>query len=237
MFGPAEKTAKVKKISLWWRSISPQPLLSPSSSSLSHSLLLGWRMTDAVITSGSQTNPVLTGGGKRNEVIEQMSGESLRGDVYTEGQLKPVTLIFIGLVAWAHFSVKAATVRLVEQHELKHDIRSPTWLLLLHPSSSSMNPRSMDGKDMEHFGGLWAAQEYIKQQRAPLLSLTDSCWDYLAFLGHRHFANTHLAVCWCGWPGVPAETDTSLLSLSRREIGLSVNDQAPAITHDHPQLF
>lgn len=29
-----------------------------------------------------------------------MSGESLRGDVYTEGRLKPVTLIFCGLVAW-----------------------------------------------------------------------------------------------------------------------------------------
>lgn len=30
-----------------------------------------------------------------------MSGESLRGDVYTEGRLKPVTLIFSGLIAWA----------------------------------------------------------------------------------------------------------------------------------------
>lgn len=29
-----------------------------------------------------------------------MSGESLRGDVYTKGRLKPVTLIFSGLVAW-----------------------------------------------------------------------------------------------------------------------------------------
>lgn len=33
------------------------------------------------------------------------------------------------------------------------------------------------------FGGLWATEEYIKKQRAPLLFLTDSCWDYLAFLG------------------------------------------------------
>lgn len=30
-----------------------------------------------------------------------MSGESLSGDVYTEGRLKPVTLIFCGLVALA----------------------------------------------------------------------------------------------------------------------------------------
>lgn len=29
-----------------------------------------------------------------------MSGESLRGDVYTKGRLKPVTLIFSGLVLW-----------------------------------------------------------------------------------------------------------------------------------------
>ena len=34
-----------------------------------------------------------------------MSGESLRGDVYTEGRLKPVTLIFSGLVAWAYVCV------------------------------------------------------------------------------------------------------------------------------------
>lgn len=42
---------------------------------------------------------------------------------------------------------------------------------------------TLDGEDMQRFGGLWAAEEYIKQQRAPLLFLTDSCWDYLAFLG------------------------------------------------------
>ncbi len=42
---------------------------------------------------------------------------------------------------------------------------------------------TLDGKDMQRFGGLWAVEEYIKQQRASLLFLTDSCWDYLAFLG------------------------------------------------------
>ena len=44
---------------------------------------------------------------------------------------------------------------------------------------------TLDGEDMQRFGGLWAAEEYIKQQRAPLLFLTDSCWDYLAFLGWK----------------------------------------------------
>lgn len=44
---------------------------------------------------------------------------------------------------------------------------------------------TLHGKDMQRFGGLWAAEEYIKQQRAPLLFLTDSCWDYLAFRGWK----------------------------------------------------
>lgn len=35
------------------------------------------------------------------EVIEQMSGKTLRGDVYTEGRLKPVTLIFTGFTVCA----------------------------------------------------------------------------------------------------------------------------------------
>ncbi|KAI3360611.1 hypothetical protein L3Q82_002477 [Scortum barcoo] len=39
-------------------------------------LLLGWRMTDAVITSGSQTDPLLTGGGKRNVTQPAVSGFS-----------------------------------------------------------------------------------------------------------------------------------------------------------------
>lgn len=37
--------------------LSSSPSSSSSSSSPSHSLLLGWRMSDAVITSGSQTGP------------------------------------------------------------------------------------------------------------------------------------------------------------------------------------
>lgn len=37
--------------------------------------------------------------------------------------------------------------------------------------------------------------------------------------------------------GGAAETDTFLLSLSRREIGLSVRGRVAAITRDHPQPF
>ena len=63
-------------LSLWWRSCSPSSSSSSSSSPPSHSLLLGWRMTDAVITPGSQTDPLLTGGGKRNVTQPAVSGFS-----------------------------------------------------------------------------------------------------------------------------------------------------------------
>lgn len=60
----------------WLRSAPPPHSSSFTYSSLSHSLLLGWRMTDAVITSGSQTDPLLTGGGKRNVTQPAVSGFS-----------------------------------------------------------------------------------------------------------------------------------------------------------------
>lgn len=70
---------------------------------------------------------------------------------------------------------------------------SSSWLIKNSPISSVPSEPdyrqmcacvcTLDGKDMQRFGGLWAAEEYIKQQRAPLLFLIDSCWDYLAFLG------------------------------------------------------
>lgn len=45
-----------------------------------------------------------------------MSGESLRGDVYTEGRLKPVTLIFSGLVARACVCVCLCGECRVQEH-------------------------------------------------------------------------------------------------------------------------